>query len=850
MKAAEKLLQEVVQALGERVRQGQPSALLWDMDGTLVDTRPRMLAAVHALGRTDVRMAQVSPSWQETADNLGLDRQRFQTVWQRVFWAYESFEADFENQALAKWARRAQSLGVQNIIITGRIEELRPVTLRQLEHLGIAAERIFLKSQLGDSTPEVKAQVIQQLAAEGLCLGAFITDSLEEIAAITPEIRAQASHLQCIFVQLEGVSCPGLPPEVTCFPVECPAVRQLRRPPPGLLLGGELITFGFEAEFEIESSEALLQLYQPRPSLCPDWESWGATQRFAWIRSLFPDPHSEEFDLPLHRNSQRTDLEFLPEELFVDSDGNIEIVSPPTSDLESLWNQLERLEDACGAPLLQVTVSVPRAPLLDRPGGLESLDGFLSFHQLLDTFERMATGHRLYLQEPDREVLLPFLHPWLGPPTRGKHAFLRTYLEANARGERLDEKWVRLVDRAFSSFKYINGTVYRPALTGTDRIALEIRDGHRNKPLLARRLKRNLCALIGGLESYAAFARTWPFDSEADYDRLPQSLQQLLQKVFPSRERREIDFMYSGYDRVALQVYRNFALPLKDYEDVELALQDGYKKGAIGRAREHYLKRLQQVSPPECSQSLARARREIQGALAAFAIESQLHARLQTFSQRAQENPPARAQGTRIHALLASMPDLPDEAWKGAMTGRLQRLQGRWPGQVSLREEPGEELSQLVISLDGLDPGSCQQLLEDYLRAVSQQSLSLSISDRGSLQLRYGTRLFSPAEASQSAPACSMPPLDHNPELLLQLSNLESHFLGRHLAAHQPCQVAARRVSASGWLRHLALGPGGTTLERQLGLPSPPSIETAAEIWQTLRQASSASGRAYLVRIW
>ena len=142
-------LEEIVRRLGALASEGRPVAILWDMDGTLVDTRPRMLASVHAYGRTDVRLTDVSPSWQETASLLNLDPERFQAVWQRVFWAYESFDADIENEEVAELARLAESMGVQTIIVTGRIEELRPVTDRQLERLGLRPTRVFLKSEVG-----------------------------------------------------------------------------------------------------------------------------------------------------------------------------------------------------------------------------------------------------------------------------------------------------------------------------------------------------------------------------------------------------------------------------------------------------------------------------------------------------------------------------------------------------------------------------------------------------------------------------------------------------------------------------------------------------------------------------
>lgn len=842
-------LEDIVRHLGALAAEGKSVALLWDMDGTLVDTRPRMLAAVHAYGRTDVLLTDVSPSWQETARLLELDPRRFQEVWQRVFWAYESFDADLENAEVARLARLAESLGVQTIIITGRVEELRPVTARQLERLGLQPARVFLKSRLGDRTPSVKAEVITQLAAEGLHIGAFVTDSPEELAAITPEILAAAPALSLIFVELEGTTAT-LSETIHRFTVPFRNGSRMAPTPRHLAVGDGALGFGFEAEYEITKADALLRLYDPDPEAgisLDSWHSWSSRERARWVLDRFPDPHSEEFDLPLRRNLRYPELDFLPEGLFVDSDGNIEVVSQPVDDLAVLWEQLERLEQACGPPLLQVTISTPSESILSLPNSLESLDGYLSFHHLLDILERLAVGHKAYLENPEREVLRPFLHPWLGPMTAGKHRFMRDYLEANSRGERLDEKWVRLVDRAFSSFKYITGSAYRPALAGADRLAFEIRDAHRNKALLAQRVSRHAVSLLSGLEPYAAFSKVWAFDSESDYERFPPEVRELLERVLPTRERLEIDEMYSAYDRVALQVYRNFALPLKDYSDVAKALGDSTGDPVVWEAQRVYLDKLRALAS-QSEKTPERLRREIQGALAAFAVESGLWQRLEAFSQRSLAGRSAQEAARRVHAFLPSLGALPRTAWSGTLQERLERLGRRWPNNVSLMPRATFESSPspishplLLLSADGLSSETAAQLESDYLEAVSYHTLGLRTTDRGSLELRYGAKVFSPGEGSDLARPYQAFSIGAGRELVVNLSGSESYRLGRQLAAHQPCEQAARRISASGWLRHFRLTPEGEKLEDLLRLPPPQSIETAHQVWHRVLSCSESS---------
>lgn len=825
-------LEGIVRRLGERAQQGHPVAILWDMDGTLVDTRPRMLASVHTYGRTDVRLTDVSPSWQETAQRLNLDPKRFQAVWQRVFWAYESFDADIENEEVAALARLAESLGVQTIIVTGRIEELRPVTARQLERLGLKPTRVFLKSEVGDCTPSVKAEVITQLAEEGLEMGAFVTDSVEEIGAVTPEVLSKAPDLSCIFVELEGLS-PELREDVHRFTVPFRNGPRMAERPRFLAAGGGRMSFGYEAEYEIPRADPLLRLYDPEPEAgvsVEQWHRWSTQERTDWVFSRFPQPHSEEFDLPLTRNARHPELDFLPPGLFVDSDGNIEVVSAPTEDLALLWDQLERLEKVCGPPLLQVTVSVPLSAV---PGGVKALDGYLSFHHLLDILERLHVGHKLYQENPEREVLLPFLHPWLGPMTADKHRFMRQYLEANANGERLDEKWVRLVDRAFSSFKYITGTAYRPALAGPDRVALEIRDAHRNKALLAQRVVRTATALLGELHAYEPFSQTLAFEPESDYARFQNEVREMLEEVISTRVRPEIDHMYSDYDRVALQVYRNFAFPLKDYADVGRALGEEVDTGAARRA---YLDKLEELA--RANKEKAVTRREVQGALAAFAHESGLLERMKAFSERVMAQDRAREARSKVHSFLPLIHAVPRTAWTGSLTSRLERLQRRWPKHVFLlpntefQLRSGESVFRtcVLISVEGLSEPEIEPLRKDYLRAVSSGTLGIRTTDRGSLGLRFGEKVFSPGGWASEAEDYVPLPVGAGPEPLLELSSHEAYCLGRQLSAHEPCDEAARRLSASGWLRHLPLDPDGKLLEHELGLPYPESVETAAQV--------------------
>ena len=170
-----------------------PRAIVWDIDGTIVETRKRMLAAIHAYGRTDVTLADLrdtAPHTDDVVRELGLDAQRFEVVWKRVFWRPESFGDDVLIPAVVERMRRAASLGIQNIILTGRNAELAPVTRAFLLHHGIPFSQLVCKNA-GERTVPVKAEKIGALLST-MRVGAFVTDAAREIAGVQSALRDAA----------------------------------------------------------------------------------------------------------------------------------------------------------------------------------------------------------------------------------------------------------------------------------------------------------------------------------------------------------------------------------------------------------------------------------------------------------------------------------------------------------------------------------------------------------------------------------------------------------------------------------------------------------------------------------
>lgn len=198
------VLDRLINGLAARVARGEPCAIVWDIDGTIVDTRKRMLAAIHAYGRTDVTLEQLcdtAPHTDDVVRDFGLDAQRFMKVWERVFWDASTFGTDRPIPEVVDRMRRAASLGIRNIVLTGRNVELRAASSIYLQRNSIPFTTLLCKER-GQGTVAHKIEQLGRLAASGLHLGAFVTDAGREIAGIQA-IRG-ASAIPCVIVAGRG----------------------------------------------------------------------------------------------------------------------------------------------------------------------------------------------------------------------------------------------------------------------------------------------------------------------------------------------------------------------------------------------------------------------------------------------------------------------------------------------------------------------------------------------------------------------------------------------------------------------------------------------------------------------
>jgi len=169
--------------------------LVFDLDNTIVDTRPRTVAAVHELARsrsldrtTRARLAAVGKDdvgydARETAAKLGLSRiqaQRFERIWNRRFWDPKSFALDEPIGSVIELVKAAKGKDV--IFLSGRYESYMAATIAQLERLGLPTHNVILKPSR-EGTAAFKARVMRRLTRPGTNT-VFVDDSAHNRAAI------------------------------------------------------------------------------------------------------------------------------------------------------------------------------------------------------------------------------------------------------------------------------------------------------------------------------------------------------------------------------------------------------------------------------------------------------------------------------------------------------------------------------------------------------------------------------------------------------------------------------------------------------------------------------------------
>lgn len=188
-------------AAGQLAR-GRPCFAVFDIDNTLVDTRPRTLHVAREFDRNG------GTSWfaSLTLETTGVDgadtcervggipagvRRRFEAAWREGFWDPANFVFDRPVKPVVAWAKKAHAAGIEVRLLTGRWRGFEQTSVRQLRRAGLSfvdPAHAFHKPSPRVWTKSYKAQVIRELMSQGF-VAWYVTESRLEIAHIQSVVR-------------------------------------------------------------------------------------------------------------------------------------------------------------------------------------------------------------------------------------------------------------------------------------------------------------------------------------------------------------------------------------------------------------------------------------------------------------------------------------------------------------------------------------------------------------------------------------------------------------------------------------------------------------------------------------
>jgi phosphoglycolate phosphatase-like HAD superfamily hydrolase len=178
-----------------RVAKGQQVRVVFDIDDTLADTKPRTVAIAKQWDKLNgthyfdrLTPAQVARSPLDTARAMELSWQAerdFTNYWGMAFWDGANYQHDAPMKGPLEVARAARAAGAEVIFLTGRTEQTRDFTIAQLKAFGLDGvdqHTVVSKPQRWMRTPEFKTAWFERSAAQGYHTAFFMTESRRDIS--------------------------------------------------------------------------------------------------------------------------------------------------------------------------------------------------------------------------------------------------------------------------------------------------------------------------------------------------------------------------------------------------------------------------------------------------------------------------------------------------------------------------------------------------------------------------------------------------------------------------------------------------------------------------------------------
>jgi hypothetical protein len=388
---------------------------------------------------------------------------------------------------------------------------------------------------------------------------------------------------------------------------------------------GSHIMFGFESEYAPSEAVKILKFYAPKNMPVADWLKLSDQERVDWLANAAKNKGLGNKNSGLVKINTTKRFDFLPQYPIIDDTGNLELIIGPIDRFQTWLSQVQTINETFGTGSQQAMTSIPKQFLFKPQGNheedLTQVLGMYNFLHQYDTLSRMNDGAQRFDPAQGKFVLKTFAHPYVGPISRAKQLYMTQILTQMA-----NQKKVAFNSLTAQSSKYIGSTTPRPDIgANMGRIGSEVRDAHNNEPKLIEKASRISLFLMGNREPLKPFSEVVAVDTKEDFAKFPDSVQAMLKKLYPT----PLDQTFGAAAEVfALEVFRNFAYPLKDWTGDLRALGRPDLTAKVERAKAAYLRKIKAVAEQFQAGTITEpmASSLVQGACAQFSKESGLYA--------------------------------------------------------------------------------------------------------------------------------------------------------------------------------------------------------------------------------
>ena len=191
-------MQDAIEDIKGRVASGESVKVVFDLDDTIWDNRPRTLELARRFDAErgthlfdGLTLDQVGKDGFQTAINAGLGREdarAFNSYWKPRIFTTEMARYDAPLPEIDALAQQAHDAGAQVIYLTGRPESERGSTREELQRLGLPGAddaHLIMKPSLDQPTAEYKVAELRKLLEPGDAhLGWFMTESRRDVGAV------------------------------------------------------------------------------------------------------------------------------------------------------------------------------------------------------------------------------------------------------------------------------------------------------------------------------------------------------------------------------------------------------------------------------------------------------------------------------------------------------------------------------------------------------------------------------------------------------------------------------------------------------------------------------------------